>query len=119
MAPSAVVATDLKTQYEQIESEYAEAIDRHRLLMHTMTEDSVGDDSVDVGTKAAVSGQDEAELRYIIDRRAQLERALERLNSGTYGVCESCGNAIPAERLELFPAATHCVACKQIAERRR
>jgi DnaK suppressor protein len=119
MAPSAVVATDLRSQYEQIENEYAEAMNRHRMLVHTMTEDSVGDDTVDVGTKAAVSGQDEAELRYIIDRRAQLERAIERLDAGIYGVCESCGTAIPAERLELFPAATTCVACKQVAERRR
>lgn len=119
MAPTAVVGTDLRSQHQQIEAEYAEAMNRHRQLVHTMTGDSVGDDTVDAGTKVAASDQDEAELRYIIDRRAQLERAIERLDAGIYGVCESCGAAIPAERLELFPAATTCVACKQIAERRR
>jgi DnaK suppressor protein len=119
MAPTAVVATDLRTQYKQIEAEYTEAMSRHRQLMQTMTRDSVGDDTVDVGTKAAASGQDEAELRYIIDRRTQLERAIERLDAGRYGTCESCGDPIPSERLELFPSATTCVKCKQLAERRR
>ena len=109
----------LRSQYELLEAEYTEAMARHRNLVRSMTADSVGDDVADVGTKVAVSGQDEAELRYIIDRRAQLEHAIERLDAGIYGVCESCGNAIPAERLELFPAATTCVRCKQLEERRR
>ncbi|MYT19850.1 TraR/DksA family transcriptional regulator [Streptomyces sp. SID7760] len=41
----------------------------------------------------------------------ELDRALERLAHGEYGTCESCGAAIPPERLEIRPAATTCVAC--------
>lgn len=119
MASTAVVVTDLRSQYEQLEAQYTEAMARHRKLMRTMTDDSVGDDLVDAGAKTAATGQDEAELRYIIERRAQVERAIERLDAGAYGICESCGGTIPTERLELFPAATTCVACKQLAERRR
>ncbi|MFF7390778.1 TraR/DksA family transcriptional regulator [Streptomyces scabiei] len=42
---------------------------------------------------------------------AELDRALERLDRGEYGQCESCGATIPPERLEIRPAATTCVRC--------
>lgn len=48
-------------------------------------------------------------------RREDIQRALEKLDEGTYGKCESCGKEIPAERLEAVPAATLCVDCKQKA----
>ncbi|MDX3643959.1 TraR/DksA family transcriptional regulator [Streptomyces sp. MB09-02B] len=41
----------------------------------------------------------------------ELDRALERLERGQYGQCESCGVTIPPERLEIRPAATTCVRC--------
>ena len=37
--------------------------------------------------------------------------ALERLESGSYGICAGCGEAIPTARLEALPTATRCVAC--------
>lgn len=42
---------------------------------------------------------------------AEIDEALERVRSGTYGVCRRCGQAIPAERLEARPFAQFCVAC--------
>jgi RNA polymerase-binding transcription factor DksA len=45
------------------------------------------------------------------ERVAELDLALERLRRGTYGVCERCGKPIPAERLEIRPAARTCVTC--------
>ena len=42
---------------------------------------------------------------------ADIEHALERLESGTYGWCEDCGVPIPFERLEAIPSARLCVAC--------
>src|SRR5262245_14900626 len=42
--------------------------------------------------------------------------ALERLDAGTYGLCERCGKAIPEERLKAIIYATRCVACEQQAE---
>src|SRR6266849_4498030 len=38
--------------------------------------------------------------------------ALERVRDGGYGVCEVCGNRIPAARLNFQPAATRCVECQ-------
>lgn len=39
------------------------------------------------------------------------EEALSRMNGGTYGRCTSCGQPIPAERLEAIPDADMCVPC--------
>ena len=43
----------------------------------------------------------------------QVDDAIARLDAGTYGVCAHCGRPIPAERLEVRPFATHCVACAE------
>lgn len=46
-----------------------------------------------------------------------LDRALERLERGAYGRCEGCGEWIPAERLEVRPAASTCVRCAEARPR--
>lgn len=46
-------------------------------------------------------------------RKADILVALQKIDDGTYGKCESCGQDIPAERLEAVPAASLCVSCKQ------
>jgi RNA polymerase-binding transcription factor DksA len=43
--------------------------------------------------------------------RAQIEGALERLEAGTYGICDDCGAAIDGERLGLLPDAATCRHC--------
>lgn len=45
---------------------------------------------------------------------ADIERALRRIELGTYGSCERCHAAIPVERLEVIPSARLCVACPAI-----
>jgi DnaK suppressor protein len=47
-----------------------------------------------------------------------VERALAKIGSGTYGRCERCGDPIPIERLEALPWAVLCIDCKQRAGRR-
>jgi RNA polymerase-binding transcription factor DksA len=52
-------------------------------------------------------------LVHLLDEnREQVERALERVREGAYGVCEGCGHRIPAARLKFQPAATRCVECQ-------
>jgi len=64
----------------------------------------------------------EVEKDLALARNAQamledVERALARMDDGTYGICERCGKEIPRERLEAFPQATLCVPCKLEVER--
>jgi 3-deoxy-7-phosphoheptulonate synthase len=48
----------------------------------------------------------------------EYERALTRIDDGTYGACESCAQPIGKARLQAFPRATLCVSCKAKQERR-
>ena len=47
-----------------------------------------------------------------LDEMAQLEAALQRLDSGTYGDCADCGESISPQRLRVQPAAQRCAACQ-------
>ncbi len=52
-------------------------------------------------------------LVHLLDQnREQVERALQRLRDGAYGICEGCGGRIPEARLRYQPAATRCVECQ-------
>ena len=46
------------------------------------------------------------------DELARIDRALEAMDAGDYGLCDACGCAIPFERLKIEPMTQHCVACK-------
>jgi RNA polymerase-binding transcription factor DksA len=45
------------------------------------------------------------------------ERALAKIEAGTYGFCEGCGERISDKRLEKVPAALRCAACQSDVER--
>ena len=51
-------------------------------------------------------------VHLLSENREQVERALDRLNAGQYGVCEDCEEAIATERLKFRPEATRCVGCQ-------
>ncbi|MER7443987.1 TraR/DksA family transcriptional regulator [Micromonospora avicenniae] len=62
-------------------------------------------------------GHDPDTLRQLIEGARQgvadVTQALKRMSEGSYGVCEACGHDIPTARLEILPAARHCVPCQQ------
>ncbi|MGN9818524.1 TraR/DksA C4-type zinc finger protein [Streptomyces sp. SD11] len=80
--------------------------------------DGAGDDQADTGTKNITRESEMALAANAREMLEQTERALERLDAGTYGLCENCGNAIGKARMQAFPRATLCVECKQKQERR-
>jgi len=51
------------------------------------------------------------------DILAQVNAALERMDEGTFGVCDSCGRKIGEERLEAFPYVALCIECQTRTER--
>jgi DnaK suppressor protein len=77
-----------------------------------------GDDQADAGAKAFEREQELALTQNAQELLDQTTHALERIDAGTYGVCESCGKPIGKARLQAFPRATLCVQCKQREERR-
>lgn len=83
------------------------------------------DNTPDPNDRASIES-DHISLLRIRDRErkliAKIDEALVRLEEGTYGICEECGEAISAERLRVRPVTTLCIRCKEeqeSAERRR
>ncbi len=115
---------ELKQIRAELESEVAELRADLAKAASDMAErltDSVrdaGDDSADAGTKAFEREHELALTQNAQDLLDQGERALARIDAGTYGVCESCGKPIGKARLLAFPRARLCVECKQREERR-
>ena len=68
----------------------------------------------DTDLAQALSDRETSDLLvHLLDQnREQVERALERVREGAYGICETCGRRIPPARLEFQPAATRCVECQ-------
>jgi DnaK suppressor protein len=108
----------LTARRDELREEYSVHLAEIAELQRGRFTDSAGDDQADTGSKTFEREQEISLAHSILERSAQVERALERLDEGSYGWCERCGNAIPVERLAAFPSATLCVTCKQLEERR-
>ncbi|MCX4867664.1 TraR/DksA family transcriptional regulator [Streptomyces sp. NBC_00257] len=80
--------------------------------------DGAGDDEADTGTKNITREHEMSLAANAQEMLEQTERALARLDAGTYGLCEICGNPIGKARMQAFPRATLCVEDKQKQERR-
>ncbi len=80
--------------------------------------DGAGDDQADAGAKTYEREQEISLANNARDMLEQNEHALARLENGTYGICESCGNPIGKLRLQAAPRATLCMPCKTQQERR-
>jgi len=103
-------AAGLRADIAEAESQVADRLDRGLR--------DAGDDEADAGVKTY-----EREHEFVMTSNArnlleQTEKALARIDAGSYGVCESCGQPIGKARLMAFPRAVLCVTCKQREERR-
>ena len=80
--------------------------------------DGAGNDQADVGSTTFERDHEMSLANNAREMLAQTERALARIDDGSYGVCESCGQPIGKMRVMAFPRATLCLSCKQREERR-
>jgi RNA polymerase-binding transcription factor len=99
-------------------------IEQRALVRHEIREQGADPDTDDVSfvddpgfSDRSHSTQERSRLIAVVETlRANLndvERALERIDDGTYGVCERCGNPIDPDRLEARPWALLCMDCKR------
>lgn len=79
------------------------------------TQDSVSELSrydnhpADTGTELYERGKDIALVEHYEKEQKDITHALENIEKGTYGKCETCMQDIPIERLEALPTAIHCI----------
>jgi len=113
--------SDLRVALEEDIARMRRAIaDAELELADRMNEgpDGAGKDPADVGSANFERDQEmslAANTREMLD---QAEQALRLLDTGAYGHCAACGKPIGKLRLQAFPRATMCVACKLREERR-
>ena len=113
----AEVRAELDAQALALRAEIDRAEAASEKLKRDQSSEGSGDEA-DAGTKTFEREHEMSLANNSRDLLSQVERALARIDDGSYGHCERCGNAIPKPRLQAFPRATLCVSCKQREERR-
>ena len=116
-AELAEVREILEIEAKRLREEISDAEDGIAEMLRNST-DTGGEDQADTGSKTF---EREHEMSLAASHReilGQTERALARIDDGTYGICERCGNPIGKARLKAFPRATLCMTCKEREERR-
>lgn len=109
----ATIESDMATLREEIS-----LAEREVASLMRQSGDGAGDDEADAGSKTFEREQEMSLANNAREMLLQDQHAIERIDSGTYGICESCGQAIGKLRLEAAPRATLCVPCKSKQERR-
>ena len=107
----------LEKEKAELLSEISEAEAKfHELIV--ASGEGAGDDQADAGTKTFEREQEISLLSNKRDMLDQTNHALERIDAGTYGLCENCGRHIGKLRLmEANPRATLCMPCRQREDR--
>lgn len=77
----------------------------------TAADRSSDPENADAGSMRLEYAKELSIERNTADLLHKVEHALRRIESGGYGICEVCGEAIPIARLEVLPYATMCVTC--------
>lgn len=113
----ATLRAEIEAHITSLEEEIATAEAELFDLMHDAG-DGAGDDQADAGAKTYEREQEISLANNARDLLEQNRRALERMDDGSYGVCESCGEPIGKLRLQAAPRATLCMPCKTKEERR-
>lgn len=86
--------TDLSRQIEELDPTNGSTVD---------------DNFADSGQVAAEQGENLTLAANLRDQLVEVEAAIARLDAGTYGTCETCGNPIARPRLEAMPASRFCI----------
>ena len=107
---------DERTRLEGLQHEYERL--RDETEGQSLQElSSLDQHQADVGTETFDRERDLSLLEQVEGELADVEHAMQRIDDGTYGTCEACGEAIPDARLEALPAARFCVSHQAAAER--
>ena len=99
------VRASLAAERDELEAQLA------RLGHGAVAGDHYDPNFADSSQVTAERGEAEALAESLKETLSDVERALSKLDAGTYGVCELCGKEIGEARLEAIPAARRCITC--------
>lgn len=102
---------------ERLTDERARIVEELSAMGADPEESGIEISSDDGFADSAASTAEKAELLALVERLretlADLDDALERIEAGSYGICDGCGEHIPLERLEARPQARLCMSCQE------
>lgn len=110
------IKKELLAEHERLQAELA-ATESDIAQLVSDSGDGAGDDVADAGSKTFEREQEMSIADNARDLMNQVDKALAKIDDGTYGVCESCGGSIVKARMRAFPRATLCIKCKEREER--
>jgi DnaK suppressor protein len=105
---------DLQAQYEEIEQSTFSS-DQSDLTGET----GFDEEFADAGTATFERERDLSLVNNLRDLMDLIDKALAKMEQGTYGLCDRCGNPIEKARLKALPYANLCLKDKQAEERVR
>ena len=113
---STTMRARLRERATQLRAEIQSTLERSADETHVRIAEQARDTEDDsfsnliVDLNLAEIDRDAGELR-------RIDTALARINEGSYGQCESCGQDIPQARLQAEPTALRCVRCQELFEK--
>ncbi|MEX2549641.1 MAG: TraR/DksA C4-type zinc finger protein [Nitriliruptoraceae bacterium] len=111
----------LRARREELEAERAQLLEQVVELdaeadVNNWREGGFDDDPADAGSASFERETAQSLSNHARGILIQIDDALRRIDNGTYGICERCGEKIELERLEAIPYATLCMTCKRREE---
>jgi DnaK suppressor protein len=102
---SEFLRSESKRLNEELEFNIQENINGRKDLSSANTKEEEASQTIEIERRLTMSRRIEQQL-------AEIEHALEKLRSGTYGFCDVCGQAISPARLTILPQTSLCLNCK-------
>ena len=102
----------LLKEREQIVGEVKQIVESSKEMGQDGIQD-IGDEAANIYNKQVLLSLNENERM----RLQEVDESLDRIENGTYGICEECGEPIGLKRLEVRPVAKYCVPCKTKLEK--
>jgi DnaK suppressor protein len=96
----------LLKEREQIVGEVKQIVESSKEMGQDGIQD-IGDEAANIYNKQVLLSLNENERL----RLKEVDESLDRIENGTYGICEECGGPISLKRLEVRPVAKYCVPC--------
>ena len=113
---STAMKTRLRERAAQLRDEIQHTLERSADETHARIAEQARDLEDDSFSNLVVD-VNLAEIDRDADELRRIDGALARINEGSYGFCESCGQEIPAARLQAEPTALRCVHCQELYEK--
>lgn len=109
----------LRAELEEELEQHREALHRaEEALKEILSDEGASGDAADIGSANFERDHEMTLAANAGEMIEQTRTALDAIDDGTYGRCQECGEAIGKGRLQVYPRAILCMACKQRQERR-